>query len=201
MGPRMLSTTLPLVMLLSLLGAASCAVLQDNSKLLTPCFNPPGGCDDSVASEIENAESEVLIQAATLTSKAVADAIVKAKEAGLNVEILLDRSSAHTQGSASYFSQLKGIPTFIDARHAVVHSNAVIIDGDTVITGGFSLTNETGDRTAEDLVVIRSRRLAESYRENWKQHREHSEEFKELPAPSKSEPAKKRAPRKKKKHR
>ena len=184
-------------MLLSLLGRVSCAALTGRSTAVTPCFTPPGGCAESVAAEIGNAKTEVLIQASTLTSKDIADAIVKAKEAGVNVAIIMDRSSAHTQGSALYFSQLKGIPTFIDARHAVARSNVAIIDGETVITGGSTFTNEAGDRYAEDLVIIRSRNLAESYSENWNQHKDHAEEFKQN-GNTKSEPVKKKALKKKK---
>ncbi|HWR72318.1 MAG TPA: phospholipase D-like domain-containing protein, partial [Nitrospirota bacterium] len=164
---------------------------------VTPCFTPPGGCSDSVAAEIANAKSEVLVQAYTLTSKDIADAIVKAKESGANVAIIMDRSSAYAQGSALYFSQLKGIPTLIDAKHAASRSNVVIIDGETVITGGFTFTNEAGDRYAEDLVIIRSRYLAESYRGNWNQHKDHAEEFKQN-GNTKSEPIKKKAFKKKK---
>lgn len=191
------SMALMTAMLISLLGTVSCAALQGGSKTATPCFTPPGGCADSIAAEIGNAKTEVLIQAYALTSKAIADAIVKEKEAGVNVEILLDRSSAHAQGSALYFSQLKGIPTFIDEKHAASRSNVVIIDGETVITGGFTFANEAGDRYAEDLVIIRSRGLAETYRENWNQHKDHAGEFKQNNH-SKSAPASKRALKKKK---
>jgi phosphatidylserine/phosphatidylglycerophosphate/cardiolipin synthase-like enzyme len=185
-------------MFISLFGTVSCASLMGRSTTVTPCFTPSGGCAESVAAEIGNAKSEVLIQAYTLTSKDIADAIVKAKETGVNIAIIMDRSSAHAQGSALYFSQLKGIPTFIDARHAAARSNVVIIDGETVITGGSTFTNEAGDRYAEDLVIIRSGYLAESYRENWNQHKDHSEEFKQQNGLSKSDPARKKVLKKKK---
>lgn len=198
MRSRTAAAAIMTAMLLSILGAVSCAALQGRSKTATPCFTPPGGCAESVAAEIGNAKTEVLIQASTLTSKDIADAIVKVKESGVNIAIIMDRSSAHAQGSALYFSQLKGIPTFIDARHAVARINVVIIDGETVITGGSTFSNEAADRYAEDLVIIRSESLAGSYRENWNQHKDHAEEFKQQNGSTKSEPIKKKALKKKK---
>lgn len=197
MRTRTVTSALMTAMLISLLGTVSCAALTRKSTTVTPCFSPSGGCAGSIAAEIGKAKSEVLIQAYTLTSKDIADAIVKAKDAGVNVAIIMDRSSAHAQGSASYFAQLKGIPTFIDSKHAAANSSVVIIDGETVATGSISFTKEAENRYAEDLVIIRSRSLAETYRENWNQHKDHSEEFKQN-GTAKSEPARKKVLKKKK---
>ena len=156
----------------------SCASIM-KPVTVVPCFNPRGGCADAVAGEIDKARSDVFIQAYSLTSKPIADAVVKAKEAGLNVEILLDRSYGYAQNSASYFAQLKGIPTYMDAKHTVAHNNIIIIDGETVITGSFTFTSEAEEKNAENLVIINAPRLAGSYLENWNLHKSHSEEFKQ----------------------
>lgn len=173
---------------LFLLISASCASLMKPGT--TACFSPHGGCTMAIIAEIEKARSEILIQAYSLTSKQIADAVVKAKGAGVHVEIILDRSYSYTQNSASYFANLKGITTYIDAKHVVAQNNIFIIDKEKVITGSFTFTNEAEDKNAGNLVIIDSPGLARTYLANWNQHKGHSREFKPS-GPAKGEPAKK----------
>jgi hypothetical protein len=35
-----------------------------------------------------------------------------------------------------------GVPTYIDAEHAIAHNKIMIIDGQTVLTGSFNFTTE-----------------------------------------------------------
>lgn len=139
------------------------------------CFTPDGGCTDAIVAEISKAQDEILVQAYSFTAKALADAIVAAQEAGVSIQIILDRSYSYTQNSASYFSTMKGIPTYLDAQHGVARSNVIIIDKKTVLTGGVSFTNEADDRYAENLVIIRSAGVAKEYLQNWEKHKGHSE--------------------------
>ena len=51
----------------------------------------------------------------------------------------------------------------------------MIIDGETVITGFFNFTKAAEEKNAENLLVIRDRKLAEGYTKNWQEHAQHSE--------------------------
>jgi phosphatidylserine/phosphatidylglycerophosphate/cardiolipin synthase-like enzyme len=53
----------------------------------------------------------------------------------------------------------------------------IVIDGETVITGSFNFTNQAEKSNAENLLVIRSKELAEVYGKNWQKHLEHSEKY------------------------
>lgn len=149
---------------------------------------------DAITAEIEKAKVEVLIQASSLSSRPLADAVIRAKDQGLRVAVVVDRSSA--QNGAVSYAALKGILLYIDAKHSVAHSNIIILDREIVITGGFTLTNETEEKSAENFVIIKSRDLAETYVGSWNQHRIHSEEFKP-DGPPKGEPRKKDKKKKK----
>ena len=79
----------------------------------------------------------------------------------------------------------------------------IIIDKSTVITGSFNFTKEADAKNAENLLVIKSDRLASTYLGNWELHKSHAEKFKEPEQPqSKQKPKseKKRAVKKKKKN-
>jgi phosphatidylserine/phosphatidylglycerophosphate/cardiolipin synthase-like enzyme len=53
----------------------------------------------------------------------------------------------------------------------------MIIDKETVITGSFNFTRAAGEKNAENLLIIKSKELAEIYIGNWDRHREHSERY------------------------
>lgn len=58
-----------------------------------------------------------------------------------------------------------------------VHNKVMVIDGEAVITGSFNFTKAADENNAENLLVIRDRKLAERYIENWKEHEKHSEQY------------------------
>ena len=53
----------------------------------------------------------------------------------------------------------------------------MIIDQETVITGSFNFTRAAEDNNAENLLIIRSKKLAREYLESWEKHRAQSEGY------------------------
>jgi len=90
-------------------------------------------------------------------------------------EVILDKSQRTDQYSSATFLYNQGIPVKIDAQHAIAHNKVMIIDGETVITGSFNFTKAAEENIAENLLVIRDRKLAERYTKNWQEHEKHSE--------------------------
>jgi len=74
-------------------------------------------------------------------------------------------------------SQIQYPITKIDAQHAIAHNKVIIIDGETVITGSFNFTKAAEEKNAENLLVIRDKKLAELYIKNWQEHEKHSEVY------------------------
>jgi len=70
-----------------------------------------------------------------------------------------------------------GIPTYIDAAHAIAHNKIMIIDRETVITGSFNFTKAAEEKNAENLLIIKNKELAKIYLDNWERHKEHSEKY------------------------
>ena len=63
------------------------------------------------------------------------------------------------------------------AAHAIAHNKIIIIDGETLITGSFNFTKAAEERNAENLLVIRDKKLASLYVRNWQEHSQHSESY------------------------
>jgi phosphatidylserine/phosphatidylglycerophosphate/cardiolipin synthase-like enzyme len=148
-------------------------------KLTTPpsaavLYSPKGGCTDAVVRELKAARREVLVQAYSFSSKAIAQALVDAKLRGLKVEILLDRSNeAETYSDLAFLTE-QGLTPLIDAEHAIAHNKVMVIDAGTVITGSFNFTHQAEAENAENLLVLKGHRdLARAYRQNFEAHKAH----------------------------
>ena len=112
-----------------------------------------------------------------ITSALIAKALLNAHKRGGKVEVILDKSQRTDKYSSATFLFNAGIPTKIDAQHAIAHNKVMIIDGETVITGSFNFTKTAEENNAENLLVIRDKILAERYIKNWQEHAQHSEVY------------------------
>jgi phosphatidylserine/phosphatidylglycerophosphate/cardiolipin synthase-like enzyme len=86
-----------------------------------------------------------------------------------------------SQRTEKYFSAdflaNQGVPTMIDANHAIAHHKVIVIDGEVVITGSFNFTKAAQEKNAENLLLIRDQTLAAQYTQNWETHRQHSQPY------------------------
>jgi phosphatidylserine/phosphatidylglycerophosphate/cardiolipin synthase-like enzyme len=142
-------------------------------------FSPNGGCTDAAVKEINAAKTTLLVQAYSFTSAPIAKALVDANKRGVQIQVILDKSQRSEKYSSADFVLHAGIPTYIDAKHAIAHNKIMVIDGATVITGSFNFTKAAETSNAENLLVIRSPELAAKYAANWQAHLEHSEKYEE----------------------
>ena len=169
------------LLLLVLLFGCSNTQATDVTLSNTPAqvyFSPKGGCTDAIVKEIGKAKSEILVQAYSFTSKEIAKALVDASKRGIHTEIILDKSNKSQKYSAADFTFNMGIPTFIDAEHAIAHNKIMVIDKETVITGSFNFTKAAEEKNAENLLILKSKELAKVYIDNWNKHKAHSELYK-----------------------
>ena len=151
---------------------------QDAPRSIAVYFSPKGGCTDAVVREIDAAKKMILVQAYSFTSVPIAKALVDAHKRGVDVRVILDKSQRSEKYSSADFVAHAGIPTFIDAKHAIAHNKIMIIDGVTILTGSFNFTRAAEEKNAENLLVIRDSDLADKYHSNFDRHLEHSEPYK-----------------------
>jgi phosphatidylserine/phosphatidylglycerophosphate/cardiolipin synthase-like enzyme len=147
------------------------------SPRLDVYFSPRGHCTDAIVRELVDAKATVLVQAYSFTSAAIAKAIVDAHKRGVHVQVILDKGQRSEKYSSADFLAHAGIPTMIDARHAIAHNKVMVIDGEVVLTGSFNFTEAAEERNAENLLVVRNKAIAEKYTANWNEHAAHSEEY------------------------
>jgi phosphatidylserine/phosphatidylglycerophosphate/cardiolipin synthase-like enzyme len=171
---RIILSALLACVLVSPGGSQSWAGPQANIEVF---FSPQGGCTEAVVKALDHATNTVLVQAYSFTSAPIAKALVDAHRRGVKVQVILDRSQRTQKYSSADFVAHAGIPTFIDAKHAISHNKIMIIDGYEVLTGSFNFTKAAEEHNAENLLVIRDAPLAVKYTENWQKHLKHSESY------------------------
>lgn len=140
-------------------------------------FSPGGGCADAISEILEGAESEILVQAYSFTSAPIAKSLVAAHRRGVRVRVILDKSQQKERYTSATFLSNAGIPVLIDAGHAIAHNKVIIVDEETVITGSYNFTMAAEKRNAENLLIIRSKKIAKKYRDNWLLHQDHSHTY------------------------
>ena len=144
-------------------------------------FSPHGGCTEAVVTNLDKATNTVLVQAYSFTSAPIAKALVDAEKRGVKIQVILDKSNRTENYSSADFIQHAGIPTFIDAKHAIAHNKIMVIDSYTVLTGSFNFTKAAENNNAENLLVIQDAALAAKYTANWQAHWKHSEPYQGKP--------------------
>jgi len=170
-------TTIPLILILTFASVFSTFAFQ--ADIIQVSFSPRGGCTENIIDQIKAADSEILVQAYSFTSTLIAKALTDAHDRGVKVKVILDKSQRLERHTSATILVNAGIPTYVDAKHAIAHNNVMIIDQLTVITGSFNYTKDAEVSNAENLLVIRSEKLAEIYLRDWRHHREHSEKYEE----------------------
>lgn len=131
-------------------------------------FSPNGHCEQAIVEELNRAKKTVLVLAYSFTSAPIARALGEAKDRGVEVQVILDKSQKRARYSVINYLQSHEIPVFIDIPHAIAHNKVMIVDGEDVITGSYNFTSSAEKRNAENLVIIRNDpQIASVYTREW----------------------------------
>lgn len=139
----------------------------DNENQIELCFTPPSGCGTLIAQEIARAKDSVYVQAYGLTSGIIVNQLIQAKNRGVKVQVLLDKSNVSDKWSKMMDLVNANVSVRIDKVSGIAHNKVIIIDGQKVITGSFNFTNAADKRNAENVIIINNKSVAKEYLNNW----------------------------------
>src|SRR6185503_11529261 len=91
----------------------------------------------------------------SFTSRPIAQALIEAKNRGVSVQAVMDKSNESARYTEAVDLVREGIPVRMDGRYAIMHDKFMVIDGVTVETGSFNFTRAAVERNAENLIVLR----------------------------------------------
>jgi phosphatidylserine/phosphatidylglycerophosphate/cardiolipin synthase-like enzyme len=132
------------------------------------CFAPEEGCAAFTVRAIDNAEREILVGAYGLTTgSGIVEALVRAKERGVDVRLIADRTTPCERESGIEPLAAAGVPIWIDAQARIAHAKTMVIDSAVTLTGSMNWTRGAAVNS-EDLNLISSPAIAAAYAGHWR---------------------------------
>jgi phosphatidylserine/phosphatidylglycerophosphate/cardiolipin synthase-like enzyme len=105
------------------------------------CCTPEEDCVAFAVRAINNAEREILVGAYGLTTgSGIVGALVRAKERGVDVRLIADRTTPCERGSGIEPLAAAGVPIWIDAQARIAHAKTMVIDDAVTLTGSMNWT-------------------------------------------------------------
>lgn len=150
------------------------------AEVLAIYFTPPTGAVHGLVKHLDGAKKSIRVMAYGFTSAEISQALVRAKERGLVVELIQDDRTASNNSDAIAPLVEVGIAVRNDAEHAIQHNKVILIDEDVVVTGSYNFTNSADKRNAENFMILKSAYAARRYAENWSAHWAHASPLTEV---------------------
>ncbi len=120
-----------------------------------------GGPDDDLAAAIDEARFSVDAAVYHLNLWSIRDALVAAHQRGVTVRVVTESDNLDEIEIQDLIDV--GIPVISDRRESLMHNKFVIIDEHEVWTGSMNFTVNGAYKNDNNLLKIRSSRLAENY--------------------------------------
>jgi len=130
-------------------------------------FSPNGGCQHAVVDEIKKASESIDIAMYYLSSREIAQALVKALERNVRVRIVLDQGQEIESASKSGYFIKHGFEIRYHLGFGLMHNKFAIIDGRSLITGSFNWTLTAEERNEENLLIISDEETIRKYEERF----------------------------------
>jgi phosphatidylserine/phosphatidylglycerophosphate/cardiolipin synthase-like enzyme len=174
------------IVLMAGLCAATPSAALDSTNLLPGsgtieyAFTPGDDAAGLVVRTIDAARAEIRVQAFSFTHRAIAEALIRAKARGIQVQVIVDLQQVELiENNVIPLLVDHGVSVLADTQHGAAHNKVILIDPTArtpvVITGSFNFTHAAQYRNAENLLVFRGNPdLARAYLDNWTRHQEHA---------------------------
>lgn len=156
-----------------------CATGARADMVVQACFSPLEKCSAHIVKEIGKARKEILVAVYAFTNDDLAWALVKAKERGLSVQVVLDREfdQENQKNSKGSFLERQKIavrrvsglkPGKADRGPGLMHQKFAVIDHSVVFTGSYNWTHSADAFNDENLLLFRDAgALGEEYRKTF----------------------------------
>ena len=134
----------------------------------TVCFVPgPDDCALVAVAEIAKAQKTVELQAYGFTEQHIAQSLIDAKNRGVDVKVIVDKTAVHERNGETQVLAQAGVPVWVDHIPRIAHNKVIVIDGSTVETGSLNWTWAASHANAENTLVLRDPALAAAYEANF----------------------------------
>ncbi|MGE0542866.1 MAG: phosphatidylserine/phosphatidylglycerophosphate/cardiolipin synthase family protein [Dehalococcoidia bacterium] len=127
----------------------------------TPPSGSSGRLDERLVEIIDAAQQSVDVAAYDFGLQNVADALIRARDRGVDVRIVTDTDNLENEPLQA--AAKAGIPIVDDQRGALMHHKFAVIDGRIVVTGAWNFAERDTFRHNNNTVVFDSAALARNF--------------------------------------
>jgi hypothetical protein len=132
--------------------------------LLRPRGRLRGVCDP----RHQQCRGRILVGAYGLTTgSGIVEALVRAKERGVDVRVIADKTTPCERASGIEPLAAAGVPIWIDDQARIAHAKTMVIDSTVTLTGSYNWTRGAA-ANSEDLNLISSATVAAAYATHWR---------------------------------
>ncbi len=90
--------------------------------------------------------------------------MLRAKNRGVDVKIIIDATNTHASRSKVKYLRNSGLPIKVENYAGKVHSKSIIIDDRYVVAGSMNFSNSGENKNDENVLIIEDSRLASYYK-------------------------------------
>lgn len=133
-------------------------------------FSPEGSAHALVLKTIGEAKQSIQLLAYSFQAQDIMQALLDARKRGVSVRVVVDkkRNLVASSQKAMRFVTHGGVEVRTSDRFHVHHDKAIIVDGETVLTGSFNFAASAETANSENVVVIRGMpEIAKQYLAHW----------------------------------
>jgi len=130
-------------------------------------FSPGPEPERALTRLMDQAQATIHIALYYFTDRDLAQALVRAFERGVKVQVLLDEEQRTAKYSKSRYLAGKGIEVRYYGGEGIFHHKFMVVDGLVVATGSYNWMASAGERNEENLIVIHDPQTARLYEREW----------------------------------
>lgn len=133
-------------------------------------FSPEGSARQLVLDTIGSAKSSIQMLAYAFQARDITQALVDAKQRGVDVKVVIDkrRNLGKASKSAMDFVARNGVQLRTSDHFHLQHDKLIIVDGNTVQTGSFNYAPSAETANSENvLVILDMPEVASQYVAHW----------------------------------
>ena len=130
-------------------------------------FSPDQGSLPLVLKAISSAQKSIHVAAYSFTSKPIAEALLAAKNRGIDVKVIADEKSNSGKYSATTYLANNNVPVKLDGNYPIFHHKFIIVDGKTLETGSFNFSAAASKNAENVLVLWNVPAIAATYENQW----------------------------------
>ena len=143
------------------------AVISARMRVL---FSPEDDCAREIVEAIDGAREYVYVAMYFFTSRPIAQAVIRARDRGLDVRVCLDDEQPHYEYSKSKYLENNNISLRYVGGSGIMHNKFCVIDDRVTVTGSYNWTARADLENDENVIFIESAAVARIFKEQFNRY-------------------------------